>query len=46
MRFPRSWCRAEPGARWRPVYKGRYPEDASLDGLKKILAGEGVPAGN
>jgi hypothetical protein len=27
------------------VYKGRYPEDADLDGLKKILANKGVPAG-
>ncbi len=26
------------------VYKGRFPEDATLDGLKKILAGKGVPA--
>ncbi len=25
------------------VYKGRFPEDASLDGLKKILAGKGAP---
>jgi len=25
------------------VYKGRFPEDATLDGLKKILADKGVP---
>jgi len=25
------------------VYKGRFPEDATLDGLNKILAGKGVP---
>ncbi len=25
------------------VYKGRFPEDAALDGLKKILAGKGAP---
>jgi hypothetical protein len=25
------------------VYKGRFPEDATLDGLTKILAGKGVP---
>ena len=27
------------------TYKGRYPEDADLAGLKKILADKGVPAG-
>lgn len=27
------------------VYKSRYPEDANLDGLKKLLADKGVPAG-
>ena len=27
------------------AYKGRYPEDAGLDGLKKILAEKGVRAG-
>jgi hypothetical protein len=27
------------------VYKGRHPEDTSLDGLKKVLADKGVPAG-
>jgi len=27
------------------VYKGRHPEDPSLDGLKKVLADKGVPAG-
>jgi tetratricopeptide (TPR) repeat protein len=27
------------------VYKGRFPEDAELEGLKKILAEKGVPAG-
>ena len=26
------------------VYKGRFPDDASLDGLKKILAAKGTPA--
>lgn len=26
------------------VYKGRFPEDAGLDGLKKILADKGAPA--
>lgn len=26
------------------VYKGRFPEDAALDGLKKILAENGAPA--
>jgi hypothetical protein len=26
------------------IYKGRFPEDATLDGLKKILADKGVPA--
>ncbi len=26
------------------VYKGRFPEDATLDGLKKILADKGAPA--
>jgi tetratricopeptide (TPR) repeat protein len=26
------------------VYKGRFPEDASLEGLKKILAAKGTPA--
>jgi hypothetical protein len=26
------------------VYKGRFPEDATLDGLKKILVAKGVPA--
>ena len=26
------------------VYKGRFPEDATLDGLKKILAGKGLAA--
>ena len=26
------------------VYKGRFPEDAALDGLKKILADKGAPA--
>jgi hypothetical protein len=26
------------------VYKGRFPEDATLDGLKRILAGKGVPS--
>jgi tetratricopeptide (TPR) repeat protein len=26
------------------VYKGRFPEDAALEGLKKILAGKGAPA--
>jgi hypothetical protein len=26
------------------VYKGRFPEDATLDGLKKILAAKGLPA--
>jgi len=26
------------------VYKGRFPEDATLEGLKKILADKGVPA--
>jgi tetratricopeptide (TPR) repeat protein len=26
------------------VYKGRYPEDASLEGLKKILTAKGAPA--
>jgi hypothetical protein len=26
------------------VYKGRFPEDATLDGLKKILADKGLPA--
>ena len=26
------------------VYKGRFPEDATLDGLKKILASKGTPA--
>jgi tetratricopeptide (TPR) repeat protein len=26
------------------VYKGRFPDDASLDGLKKILAAKGAPA--
>jgi tetratricopeptide (TPR) repeat protein len=26
------------------IYKGRFPEDATLDGLKKILAAKGVPA--
>jgi hypothetical protein len=25
------------------VYKGRFPEDATLDGLTKILAGKGMP---
>jgi hypothetical protein len=25
------------------VYKGRFPEDESLDGLKKMLADKGVP---
>jgi tetratricopeptide (TPR) repeat protein len=25
------------------VYKGRFPEDAALEGLKKILAGKGAP---
>ena len=25
------------------VYKGRFPEDATLEGLKKILAGKGAP---
>jgi hypothetical protein len=25
------------------VYKGRFPEDATLDGLKKILAAKGTP---
>ena len=25
------------------VYKGRFPEDTTLDGLKKILAGKGAP---
>jgi hypothetical protein len=25
------------------VYKGRFPEDATLDGLKKILAAKGAP---
>jgi tetratricopeptide (TPR) repeat protein len=25
------------------VYKGRFPEDASLEGLNKILAGKGAP---
>lgn len=27
------------------AYKGRYPEDAGLEGLKKILAAKGAPAG-
>jgi tetratricopeptide (TPR) repeat protein len=27
------------------AYKGRYPEDAGLEGLKKILADKGAPAG-
>ena len=27
------------------TYKGRHPEDAALDGLKKILADKGAPAG-
>jgi len=27
------------------VYKGRHPEDATLEGLKKILTDKGVPAG-
>ena len=26
------------------VYKGRFPEDAALEGLKKILADKGAPA--
>jgi hypothetical protein len=26
------------------VYKGRFPEDATLDGLKKVLAAKGLPA--
>ena len=26
------------------VYKGRFPEDATLEGLKKILTGKGAPA--
>ena len=26
------------------VYKARFPEDATLDGLKKILAAKGLPA--
>jgi tetratricopeptide (TPR) repeat protein len=26
------------------VYKARFPEDAALDGLKKVLADKGVPA--
>jgi len=26
------------------VYKGRFPEDAALEGLKKILAAKGAPA--
>ncbi len=26
------------------VYKGRFPEDATLEGLTKILAAKGVPA--
>ena len=26
------------------VYKGRFPEDTALDGLKKILAAKGVPS--
>jgi tetratricopeptide (TPR) repeat protein len=26
------------------VYKGRFPEDATLDGLKKILADKGLPS--
>jgi hypothetical protein len=26
------------------VYKGRFPEDTALDGLKKILAAKGAPA--
>ena len=30
--------------RCEAVYKGRFPEDAALDGLKKILADKGVPA--
>ena len=26
------------------IYKGRFPEDATLDGLKKVLADKGAPA--
>jgi hypothetical protein len=26
------------------VYKDRFPEDAALDGLKKLLASKGAPA--